>query len=58
MNIGDKVIMSDTYYVSEKNKNKIFTVRSKPFDVCGTKCVWLEGYNCGYAVDGLTKVEE
>lgn len=28
--IGDKVFMNDKYYVSEENKGKIFTVRSKP----------------------------
>lgn len=58
MNIGDKVIMNDKYYVSEKNKGVVFAVRSEPFDLCGTECVMLENYRGGYAADGLTKVEE
>lgn len=53
---GDKVIMSDKYYVSEKNKDKIFTVRTEPSMVGGTLVVWLEDYKGCYAVDGLTKI--
>ena len=34
MNIGDKVIMNNKYKVAEANKGKIFTVRSKPWDLC------------------------
>lgn len=58
MKIGDKVIMNDKYRVSEKNKGKVFTVRSEPWDLCGTVCVLLEDYRGGYAVDGLTVVEQ
>lgn len=54
---GDKVTMNNNYYVSGKNKGVIFTVRSNPFDLCGTECVMLENYRGGYAADGLTKVE-
>ncbi len=54
--IGDKVIMNDSYRVVEKNKGVIFTVRSEPFDICGTVCVMLENYRGGYVLDGLTKV--
>ena len=39
-------------------KENIFTVRSEPFDICGTECVLLENYRGGYAMDGLTVVEE
>ena len=56
MNIGDRVIMNDKYRVAEANKGKVFTVRSEPWDLCGTECVLLEGYRGGYAVDGLTLV--
>ena len=56
MKKGDKVIMNDNYYVSQKNKYKKFIVNSEPFDICGTKCVMLLGYHGGYAMDGLTKV--
>ncbi|WP_295356429.1 hypothetical protein [uncultured Succiniclasticum sp.] len=55
---GDKVVMNDKYYVSLKNAGKVFTVREGPQMVCGTMCVWLEGYCGAYAADGLTKVEE
>lgn len=54
---GDKVAMNNNYYVSDKNKGIVFTVRSEPFDLCGTECVMLENYRGGYAADGLTKVE-
>lgn len=56
LQIGDKVKMNDKYYVSDKNKEKVFTVKTEPQEVGGTLCVWLEGY-CGcYAIDGLSKV--
>lgn len=58
LKIGDRVIMNDKYRVSEKNKEKVFVVRSAPFDICGTKCVLLEDYSGGYAMDGLSKVAE
>jgi hypothetical protein len=56
MNKGDRVIMNDKYYVSEKNRGKEFTVATDPQDVCGTTCVWLKDYKGCYAVDGLTVV--
>ena len=57
LTIGDKVAMNNKYYVSDKNKGAVFTVRSEPFDLCGTECVLLENYRGGYAADGLTRVE-
>ena len=57
LNIGDKVKMNGKYYVSEKNKEKIWTVQSEPWEVCGTVVVKLEGKSGGYAVDGLDLVE-
>lgn len=54
---GKKVIMNDKYYVSEKNKGKVFTVITDPYNVCGSDVVKLEGYSGCYAVDGLTVVE-
>lgn len=42
MKIGDKVIMNNKYVVTEINKNKVFTVKSQPYKVCGTDCV--KGY--------------
>ena len=57
LNVGDKVMMNNKYRVSEKNKDKVFVVRSEPFYICGTKCVLLEDYRGGYAVDGLNKID-
>lgn len=53
---GDKVKMNDKYYVSEKNKEKVFTVTAGPQMICGTQCVWLDGFKGCYAIDGLTQV--
>lgn len=57
LKIGDKVKMNGKYYVSEQNKEKIFTVKSEPYEVCGTMSVLLEGFRGCYAADGLEKVE-
>ena len=58
MKKGDRVVMNDKYYVFAKNRGKEFTVATEPQEVCGTMCVWLEGYSGCYAVDGLTEVDE
>lgn len=57
MTIGDKVKMNDNYYVGEHDKNRIWTVRSEPWDCCGTLVVLLFGKTDCYAVDGLDLVE-
>lgn len=54
---GDKVVMNDKYLVSEKNKGKVFAVKTEPQEICGTLSVWIEDFRGCYAVDGLTKVE-
>lgn len=54
---GKKVVMNDKYYVSEKNKGKVFTIISEPYSVCGTVVVKLDGLSGCYALDGLTEVE-
>ena len=56
--IGDKVVMNSNYFVSEENKGKIWTVRSNPWNCCGTIVVLLEGKSGGYAIDGLNLVEK
>lgn len=58
MKIGDKVVMNDKYRVSEKNRGRVWMVRSEPWECCGTSVVLLEGFRGGYAVDGLDIVEE
>ncbi len=57
LKIGDKVKMNGKYYVSEQNKEKVFTINAEPREVCGTLSVWLEGFKGCYAADGLEKVE-
>lgn len=55
---GDKVVMNDRYHVSEENKAKVWTVKSEPWNCCGTMVVKLEGKAGGYAVDGLDLLEK
>lgn len=55
--VGSKVKMNGKYRVSEKNKDKVFTVASEPWNLCGTVVVKLEGVSGGYALDGLDEVE-
>lgn len=55
---GSRVIMNGKYKVSEADKGKVFEVRSEPYNICGTKCVLLEGKTGGYSVDGLTEIKE
>lgn len=55
--VGSKVKMNDKYYVSEKNRNKVFEVISEPWNLCGTMVVKLEDLAGCYALDGLTEVD-
>lgn len=55
--VGSKVKMNDKYYVADKNKDKVFEVASKPWNVGGTMVVKLKDYPSCYALDGLTEVE-
>lgn len=56
MKIGDKVKMVNCIE-AEENPDKIWTVRSEPWNVCGTMCVLLEGKSGGFAVECLEKIE-
>ena len=53
-----KVKMNSKYHVPAESKDKIWVVRSEPWDLCGTDVVLLEGKVGGYAVDGLDIVED
>lgn len=55
---GDKVKMNNKYHVSEEKREKVWTVCSEPWTVCGQLVVKLEGMAGGYAVDGLDLVKE
>ncbi len=57
MKPGDRVIMVDCAE-ADKNAGRVWTVRSEPWDVCGTPCVLLDGYRGGFAVDCLRCVDE
>lgn len=58
MKPGDKVVMNDNYHVGEVNRGKVWTVKSEPWNCCGTMVVKLEGKSGGYAMDGLDVVRE
>lgn len=55
--LGDKVRMNDNYFVKQKDKKKVWTVKCGPWMCCGTMVVLLDGKAGGYAVDGLDLVE-
>ena len=56
MKIGDKVIMVNCAEAREY-PNKIWIVRSEPWEICGTMCVLLEGKRGGFSVDCLKLLE-
>ena len=53
-----KVIMNNKYYVSEKNKGRVFEIASEPYSVCGTVVVKLKDLSGCYALDGLDEVDD
>lgn len=56
---GDKVIMHTCYEASmEKYKDKVWTVDSEPWDLCGSEVVMLGGYRGGFATEYLRKVNQ
>ena len=55
---GMKVKMNSKYHVPAESKDKIWVVRSEPWNLCGTEVVLLEGKVGDYAVDGLDIVED
>ena len=56
---GDKVIMIVCAEAClKKNFNKIWTVRSEPWNVCGEEVVLLEGKPGGFATKFLERVVE
>lgn len=57
LKIGDKVLMNGNYRVPLEDKGVVFTVTSEPFKICGIMLVKLKNYSSGYAVDGLTKID-
>jgi len=57
LKIGDEVVMHSCYESrKEKNIDKVWTVRSEPWDLCGSEVVLLEGYSGGFSTEYLKKV--
>jgi len=55
---GDKVVMHTCIEPKrEKYKDKIWTVNSDPWDLCGSEVVLLDGFSGGFATGYLKKVE-
>ena len=55
---GDKVVMHTCYEAElEKYKNKVWTVTSNPWDLCGSEVVNLEGFSGGFATEYLKKAD-
>ena len=55
LKMGDKVIMVNCLE-AEKYKDKIWEVRSEPWDLCGSEVVLLKGKSGGFAAEFLKKV--
>jgi len=54
---GDKVIMVNCFEArAEKNKDKVWTVTSEPWPLCGSEVVKLEGISGGFATKYLKKI--
>ncbi len=55
---GDQVMMHSCYEArKEKYKDKVWTVDSESWDLCGSEVIRLEGYSGGFATEFLKKVE-
>ena len=52
---GDRVTMVNCAE-AEKYSDKIWTVRSDPWDLCGSEVVLLEGKSGGFATEKLRRV--
>ena len=56
---GDKVVMHTCAEARlEKYKDKVWTVVSEPWDLCGSEVVMLEGFRGGFATEYLKKVNQ
>lgn len=53
---GDKVTMVNCFE-AEKYKDKVWEVRSEPWDLCGSEVVLLKGKSGGFATEFLRKVD-
>ena len=58
MKPGDKVKMNGNHFVDPEDRGRVWVVKSKPLVWNNTEVVLLEGRLGGYAVNGLTVIEE
>lgn len=59
LKIGDQVVMHTCYEARKpKYAGKVWTVKSEPWDLCGSEVVILEGYSGGFATEYLRLAEE
>lgn len=58
LEIGDKVKMNGKYSVSDKDKNRVWTVCSDPMGIGDKRYIRLKGKTGGYPIDGLDLVEK
>lgn len=59
LNPGDKVMMHTCAEASlDKYKDRVWTVASEPWDLCGSEVVMLDGYRGGFATEYLKKVND
>lgn len=56
LKIGDLVKMVNCYE-AEKCPEKVWTVRSEPWEVCGSEVVLLEGKSGGFDTSCLQKIK-
>lgn len=57
LKIGDKVKMINCLEADEY-KDKVWVVRSEPFEMCGSKVILLEGKRGGFDTDCLELVKD
>jgi hypothetical protein len=56
LEFGDQVVMHSCREAL-KHGGKVWTVKSEPWDLCGSEVVKLEGFSGGFATEFLQKVD-
>lgn len=58
MKDGDKVVIASRKYCEYwSHIGEVFTVVGEPYDLCGTRVVFLKELGCCFACDGLALKE-
>ncbi len=54
---GEQVVMHTCREAQmDKYKDKVWTTRSEPWDLCGSEVIMLEGFSGGFATEYLKRV--